>query len=359
MKVKEPYKIFEPFYRKHNKTISIKVDKVDITEDEFIELFSEGVNNAVIDVSNNIFDDFISKRKQLYKKYSNDVKKFNKRLYKRWEEPLNLLELFIYLSLEFGNKMKLEIFPTLKDNDFLPFTIIKLHAKACQISGEILTLLKHGYSDGAMSRWRSLYETVIILFFIEKFGSKTAEKYLHYEVIESCKAIDDYQKYCERFEMEPFTKRNVDEIKDIRNKLCNKYGINFRENYGWASNELGVKRPNFRMLEDAVDFRHYRPWYRMASYHVHTSPKSMIFSLGVDPSKVILAGPSNMGLTDPAQNLVISLNHINASLLSLDVDKDTKYESIIFSRFMFSLAKKIQEILFEIDKSFARDDFTN
>ena len=56
-------------------------------------------------------------------------------------------------------------------------TILHLHGRACQISSEILCLLKNGFADGALSRCRSLWEIAIYAHFISDYGEDVAEAY--------------------------------------------------------------------------------------------------------------------------------------------------------------------------------------
>ena len=46
-----------------------------------------------------------------------------------------------------------------------PFTVevqTRLHARACQIAREVLTLLYAGFAEGAMARWRALHELAVL-----------------------------------------------------------------------------------------------------------------------------------------------------------------------------------------------------
>ncbi len=36
--------------------------------------------------------------------------------------------------------------------------LMRQHANACRITGEIILMLKGGYPDGAIARWRTLFE---------------------------------------------------------------------------------------------------------------------------------------------------------------------------------------------------------
>ena len=55
-----------------------------------------------------------------------------------------------------------------------------LHANACLVTSEVITLLEAGYSSGATARWRSLHEVAVYAMFIVKHGPGTAERYLRH-----------------------------------------------------------------------------------------------------------------------------------------------------------------------------------
>ncbi len=106
-------------------------------------------------------------------------RQFEKQLQGLWGDPLGLLEMALILATEMGDRVNDELRAEAADNNDLVFEVLaRLHARACQISYEILTLLKAGYADGAMARWRSLYELVIVACFIQEKGQATAQSYI-------------------------------------------------------------------------------------------------------------------------------------------------------------------------------------
>ena len=88
---------------------------------------------------------------------------FLKRLYQVWGEPLSQLERLIVIATELGGCINSRLRAQEPCPD--PFTVevqTRLHARACQIAQEVLTLLSAGYADGAMGRWRSLHEVTVV-----------------------------------------------------------------------------------------------------------------------------------------------------------------------------------------------------
>jgi hypothetical protein len=119
---------------------------------------------------------------------------FYVKLETRWGKPIDLLEIFWLLSIEYGQKFTDEYHTAASENSDLVFLTMKmLHGRACLITGEIVTLLRNGFPDGAMARWRTLYEILVISDFIKKNGNDTAQRYLEFEKIEEYQGLEDYQ----------------------------------------------------------------------------------------------------------------------------------------------------------------------
>jgi hypothetical protein len=255
---------------------------------------------------------------------------FKERLNELWKDPFDLLELFLILSTEAGAKFNRENRPTASEqNDHVFEALTRLHAKACLIGQEIITLMRNGYSAGAFARWRSLHEIAVTGLFIYKHGNEVAERYLCYRYIEVFKLFEDYLKdndlYQKHSDMLGYTP--YDSIEDmkragkIRKELCgiDKYGESFGNLNGWAAKALGTKHCNFKDIEKDVGLDYLRPYYNMANHSVHAGSKGSYFNIGVSDSnseKILLVGPSNLGFADPGSNMVISLQYMNRALLT-------------------------------------------
>jgi hypothetical protein len=220
-----------------------------------------------------------------------------------------------------------------------------LHSRGCRTGKEILTLLKTGYADGANARWRALHEISIVIAFIAKYGNDTAERYLRHEVIESHKAALEYQEYYKKLGYEPLSEEKLEKIKREYDSLIVKYGKSYKEQYGWAADDLKLRNPKISQIEKDVKLDHFRPYYRMASHSIHLNPKGIIFPLGLmDLTKpILLAGPSNAGLADPGQCMVISLNQITADLLSLKPSVTTIVYQKVMNQFVTEICKNFAQ----------------
>ena len=247
------------------------------------------------------------------------------RLYELWKIPLNLLECLIRISLESGEEHTNKIRKvTDNTNDFKHEALIKIHARALQISNEILILLKSGYADGANARWRSLHELAVISFFLLHNNNDVAKRYLEHAIIKTFKEAKDYRAYYKKLGYSPIEIKKYNKIKKEKEEICKKYNDEFQIDYGWIPSSL-LKNRNFRALEKLVKLDKLRPFYNFSSNSVHGGAKGF-YRLGLMKSsqdKMLLAGATNYGLADPLQNTAISLLHVNICLLNLKPDFET------------------------------------
>lgn len=249
------------------------------------------------------------------------TRQFEERLLKRWKKPIDLLEVLVEICCEAGAELNNEYRGTAaKSHDYVFDVLTRLHARACQISHEILSLLKAGLADGAHARWRTLHEIAVIACFIKDQGQDVAKRYLHYEIMETYREVLEYQKHCHELGYEPLTEKELHRIKMKHDEVLKTYGSDFGKQYGWIPKDI-LKERTFAGIEKSERFDKLRPYYRMACHNVHSGPKGIEFRLGLlrggSSRSILLAGPSNYGLADPGQGAAISLNQITTRLLSI------------------------------------------
>ena len=262
-------------------------------------------------------------------------RRFEAKLMKHWKKPLQLLELFIELAreagIDFNEEFRAEAIAT-KDAVFE--ALIRLHARACQTSSEILTLLQAGYADGAHARWRSLHEISVVCSFIQQYGQEIAERYLNHEVMQRYRLAESYQKHHKEIGYPQMSSEGLEEVKSRRDQLVGKYGKNFEKDYGWAESVLGGVNPSIREIEAHANMDHLRPFYKMASDNEHPTAHGLYFKLGLSQwnRNTLLAGPSNLGLADPGHSTAISLNVVASVLLLTKSTMDCVVVAKVLSR---------------------------
>lgn len=243
---------------------------------------------------------------------------FEEDLYEIWGKAINQLEVLLGLAIEAA-----ELIEGIVSRGESSYTeekwiiLSRLHARACQITGEIIALLKAGYADGAQARWRSLHEVAVVAAFIFEQDNNVTEQYLEHDVIE------EYKSAVQQLNLWPDLKENrdfclyLDELKVEKTELVRKYGRFFPEDYGWSANVLGGKRPTFREIEKMVNLTYFRPNYREASHNIHAGVRGAFSRLGLHPDceDILLAGASDFGLASPGHLTAVSLMQATVSLL--------------------------------------------
>jgi hypothetical protein len=138
-------------------------------------------------------------------------------------------------------------------------------------------------------------------------------------------------------------------------RMLKKYGPLFGEDYGWAGGYFKGGRANFAKIEQAVGIPEMRSMYKLASYNVHASPKGAYYRIGaLDGSGAIVAGHSNAGLTEPAQNCAVSFAKLCALLPGQPSEQiiDDLVILKLFERLMFEIPRDV----WKAEKKLKSDD---
>lgn len=274
---------------------------------------------------------------------------FQTRLRTRWGKALDLLELHVGYALEAGVRFHGRNKPA--EGDWTYNALIRLHARACLIAGEVQALLGSGFASGAHARWRTLHEVAVVAFFIAKHGQDTARRYTLHDAIESCRAAGEHQQHAAALGQKPIEQEELNELEAERDALLAEFGPGYGTPYGWASAVLGG-RPTFRDIEVDVALDQWRPYYRMASHATHAGPKALSFDLGLLRTEVMLAGPSNAGLADPGDAAAISLFQVTVALLNLRPDAG----DVATMLFLGELTQQVGDAFFAAHDELARDE---
>ncbi|MGB2806095.1 MAG: DUF5677 domain-containing protein [Sedimentisphaerales bacterium] len=327
-----------------------------ITEiaDQFLDQFTEAIPEMATDIGAIITSDLRKKAKRMLRIRRKNTRRFESDITDHWESAFDLLDTMIVIASEAGGDFNKEIrkSPPLGKGYLIEATT-RLHARACQVSSEVLTLLKGGYADGAHARWRCLHEIAVVLFFLASGEDETAERYLLHEAIESHKAALSYQEHCDCLGYEPMTQDELTQMKQTKDVLIARFGKSFAGDYGWAEGALKKKYPTFRDIECSVEMSHMRPLYKMASHNVHANPKGIFFKLCLHSknSGVLPIGPSMFGLADPGHGTAISILQATTTLLTIEPNMDCLVVYDILRRF----ANEAEEAFMKAHESLEKD----
>lgn len=314
---------------RETKSVQINDDELQVEFERFVSASIKSMEDKIPDLldqlSSQILVSMDRDRKSLLFDRETDRTGFERRLRQVWGQAFDDLEVLLASVQEIGGEFNhKERGCAASESDFVFEVVVRLHAKACQIFSEVVSLMKSGHADGAMARWRSLHEVVVVSMLVKSEGSDLAERYLLHDAIGSYRAAKVYAKHYEQLGLEPLSIEEVVELRQTHDALVERFGKDFAGEYGWAAEALKKTRPNFSDLELMVGLDHMRPYYRMASNNIHANPRGVFFSLGLtsEGTDVLLAGPSNAGLADPGDAAAISLYQATVTMLTTKTNLD-------------------------------------
>lgn len=203
-----------------------------------------------------------------------------------------------------------------------PFSkiITRLFGKTMVTYKEIVTLCTEGFSDGALSLSRNIYEQLVILnFFSLKQREDDFQQYIEnynksYEVMR-LKSLKFYAEFCQQ----DFDKKQ--EYENRLEKLKEETHNNLKSDYWWA------RVNSFKKLCDLVfdsyndeDIKvkqflyHLHLMYKRACLSLHASSMGNSVRLGIDSTEIININPDYSGQAVPLEFVTHCLYFILISI---------------------------------------------
>ena len=323
------------------------------TDEEFNDLVKdklpkilEGVSNIVSSAITNLY------KRKILSELKLKEEDFNARLFKEYRDGLEYLQIFVDLNKYLGKNFLKQLEKVISNEDKLKLGILlRLHARACQVSTEILTLLKYGYPDGAHARWRTLHEIAVIFLILIESNNNTIEMFADYQYIDKLKKAKSFQTHHESLNWPPIDESKLEVLEEKRASLKEKYGNDFTKSYGWTLNLIENRgERHFKKLEEIAGLDYLRPFYSWACENIHVGMDGISNRMSLyDSSSVsylMFTGPSQYGLADPAQFTTFSLLSITSALISID----ESYENMILKSLLESLHEKSSSSFFKRHK---------
>lgn len=336
-------KISPEFSNKDLADINQKVESI-------TKLMPSIIENIASEISIDILNTLKENWQEEYQLQKNDCDGFRIRLEDRWGEATGLLRLLLTICREIGDKVPLD---NSSEQSHRRNLLIRLHARACQVTSEIITLLENGFADGAMARWRTLHEINVVMTLIKEHDEDLAERYIAHRAIESKIAKDQYELCHEQLGFAPLSPANCAEIDVNYKKAIDQYGKQFGTPYGWAAKHVQPNngRLGFGELEAAAGRASMGPYYKFASHNIHAGPHALYFRMGLMDDSVILAGASNSGLIEPGQNTAVSLTSVTFSLIGDRIDLDV----LLYMKILLSVRDEIPDAFAKADLKLQQD----
>jgi hypothetical protein len=300
----------------------------------------------------NHLKDVLDKPEERLLHFENDRQAFTRRLALTWNKPLELLDLDIALVVELGGAWSNKLRSGKRKDGELIEVVTRLHARSLQVAGEVRALLREGFADGALSRWRTIHELAVVALFIAQEGNEAADRYLAHLDVDSYKAALGYNRAAPLLNYRSVPPKHLAALTKKVEALKSKYGKLFAEDYGWAASGLKGKSPNFANIEEAVHLERFRPYFRLASNTLHAGPKGAYFRLGTYDTNILLAGASNVGLQEAARLTALSLAQITSCLLSLEPNLD----SGVWTGVLLDLSNKVEREAVRVMRRIEREE---
>ena len=316
--------------------------------DEFPELIQQNVHELTAETLPKLKKDWPAEMRLQNKEMAG----FHRRLYRRWKTGLDPLQMLLTMARESGANTW-RILHEGKTPTKQGSAMAHLHARACQVTDEILCLMRHGFAEGALARWRTLHEIGVTASVIISGGEELAERFFEHQYVESKRGADEYQRVHQRMKHKPLSDEALLRINKEFVRVEAKYGKSFIGQYGWAAELLNLKKPTFADLELFVESDHYRSHYKWASQSVHATFKGTFRPdlLGAPPS-TLLSGPSNAGLADPGHSAALSLLRITAEFATLTPLLDLQ----VATTMMAEITDEIGDALLKIHEQLAEEE---
>jgi hypothetical protein len=289
---------------------------------KIIETLNKNLPNIILNLLNSIAPLIEKKLLDSSNKFLREEKcqrlGFEKKMWAIWKEPLSLLLLIIDLAERASENVNYYCRINTNDTPNLVEVLTRLHGRSVQVSQEIFILLKSGYADGAMARWRTLHEIAVVSCFISEKGEECAKGYLDHQHIENYHSAKSHQEHAERLGFERISDEEFGIILENSEEMIKQYGKIFKNEYGWAQPYIKSKGiPYFIDIEKAVDLYFLRPFYQFACHNIHADISGVFYKLGSPNVDSILAGPSVHGISEPGRKTGVTLGLLTSGLIQI------------------------------------------
>lgn len=295
--------------------------------------------------------DIATKSPKILSDHREDYAAFKTRNFQTWKRSFDHLELMCSIARELGEGHGKSIQESNPEaNNSVMAALAQIFPRALLVLEEILCLLKGGFPDGALARWRSLYELSVTAKYISTYGEDIANLYLLSFHFLSQNAAQQINHYSEKAALDRFSD---DEIR-VLNERCRLAEQFIGRDLGTKPRDREWPRINkhhrsFAALEEAVEMDHWRPRYKWATTYTHANYRPMEGLLGSTGRSEdgYLVGPSNIGYVDPFQMSAIILAQITTTYLSHGINADR----LIHIRVMHDLSEQMKTISVEDGKA--------
>ncbi len=314
-------------------------------EDAVYQVVAETLPKVAQDISSHISDRNLEHLQKLKRVHEDRVAS----VLRLWGEAIEQLDILRHMVLDWSS-MALGQRQGTYAKPNTAFALHKLAQRAYEIVGEVIVLIRAGYADGALARWRSLHEVCVIAMFLTHRSDRCAEMYLAHHWVEELRLLEVDKG---SGTAHSFNSHRDNYTRDLRAKvaaLSSKFGAVFTGDYGWAATELACKRTTFRDLECQVGLETLRRGYRQANSTVHGGALATLTRISLGPGVADSAdAPLAHGCEIAANYTTASLSMMVAELCLEAGDADLLVTSMV----VHNQALKIREQIERVQKHLA------
>lgn len=302
--------------------------------------FEKAILKISDDIATEIEKDLISRAPKMLRQSRRDASKFESRNFSRWRPAFDLIETLWVCCEEIGRNFNQCFRPeAIANQDFVFEAITAIHAKSLLVLSEMICLMKGGFADAALTRWRTLYELNVVAILIAQEGQDLALRYIAHADVQAAKDIEPEEQSRDE-EAEILLRR--------ANYAISQFGEDLQKHYGWACVLVGKKQPTFKDLETISGKADGSNIYRQASRHVHSNHRTYDEMLGLSESDemLLLVGPSNSGMTGP---LILGA-YTMMEITSIYLLSKPNYDRLIYSRVLSKIAHRLPKVANRLEK---------
>jgi len=300
-----------------------------------IKAIPEAVNGGLTAAANMFFKTLCKRWEDEHLMQRYEIADFQEGLEQRWGRGLMLLRMLLTSCRELGQETFTRHAKSKSPRyKFRRWVMLRLHTRACQVMDEIICLLENGFADGAMARWRTLYELSVVAILIAEGDEVLAERYMLHDTVEVKRQADVFDEQQTALGLPGITRGRRTEIDREHTQALARFGSEFAHPYGWAAQHLKRKKPTFKDLQEEADRLAMSTHYKLASFNVHASARSLFFNLSsIGPQMTLIAGRSNAGLDEAGSRAA----HTIVLITSLYVQRSANVTSIFKAKILLKL----------------------
>lgn len=283
------------------------------------------------DVSDEMIEDTLKDLKESSDYFNYLLTRKKRKIRSSLKDTLGFLKSILLKSVEIGKELVRKNKLIIKDNivdvpneEATKYLLIRIHERTQEIVGEIICLSENGFSMGAHARWRTLNEYMVLAnIFAQEDSHELSYKYLRHDVIGYKKTADDLLTHAKH------KVPDYDNIKKDYDELINKYGVEYKKDYGWYTSN-----PSINFIDLAIKYNsHVLIGYaRKSSMANHASPQDLIFQ-NYKKYKDLINEYEVL-----VQNVILNLCTINQTIMQYFMKKEDKY-TVAFFIFMTYFGK--------------------